>query len=74
MSKGHRLATKRDFERYLSTFRTMNKQRARRVRQHPLYAEMVRLYGIEFTEGLILLCPHTVREGRYALSPPPPLL
>ncbi len=74
MSKGHRLATKREFWNYIFSFPTMNKRRAAHVRKHPLYAEMVRLYGLEFTEGLIQLCPHTVREGRYAGTSTTPLL
>ena len=74
MSKGHRLLTKRDFWNYIFSFPTMNKRRERQVRQHPLYAEMVRLYGVDFTEGLISLCPHTSRDGRYARDTPVPLL
>jgi hypothetical protein len=39
----------------------MNNRFERQLRRDPLFAEMTRLYGLAYTEKLLLQCPRTDR-------------
>lgn len=60
MGKGHRVATKKKYVLLLYS-RTMNNRFERKVRRDPVFAEMVRLYGLVYTEKLLIECPRTDR-------------